>query len=147
MAASSHRNADFPSLLLSDFDGALTYLWQNLAHVTRNGFLAVLSLPGFLLLLFRRQFHLPLAFLLSLAMGEASFFPVLLAAMMAGAFLERLVERFSGAAALRWSLNTLIAALLLIVPNQLWLFQQIKETRAWQVIYENERYMVWQGLR
>ncbi len=254
MAASSHRNADFPSLLLSDFDGALIYLWQNLAHVTRNGFLAVLSLPGFLLLSFRRQFHLPLAFLLSLTMGEASFFPALLAAMMAGAFLERLVERFSGAAVLRWSLNTLIAALLLlgvgqnlleiiryepeidvyslqmanfvrqqtnpahtylyigkineaewfpyllertpvfapwgsewkgnyaeqlqtlielracqmnkdwpcietllaakevhpdllIVPNQRWLFQQIKETRAWQVISENERYMVWQGLR
>lgn len=250
MAAASHRNADFLSLLLRDFGGAMTYLWENLSHVTRNGFLAVLSLPGLLLLLFRRQFHLPLAFLLSLAMGEASFFPVLLAAMMAGGFAEWTVERFSGRAA-RWSAAALIAALillgvgrnlseiiryepeidvysiqmakftrqetapaqtylyigkineaewfpyllertpvfapwgsewkgnyaeqlqslidlracqnekdwpciealltaknarpdLLIVPNQRWLFQQIKETRAWQVIFENERYQVWE---
>lgn len=245
IAASSHRNADFLSLLLRDFGGAMTYLWENLSHVTRNGFLAVLSLPGFLLLLFRRQFHLPLAFLLSLAMGEASFFPILLAAMMAGGFAEWTVERFSGQAA-RWSaaalvllgvgsnlseiiryepeidvyslqmaefvrqetapaqtylyigkineaewfpyllertpvfapwgsewkgnyaeqlqtlidlracqmnkdwpcIQTLLAAKnahpdLLIVPNQRWLFEQIKDTRAWQVIFENERYQVW----
>lgn len=254
MAASSHRNADFLSLLLRDFSGAMTYLWENLAHVTRNGFLAMLSLPGFLLLLFRRQFHLPLAFLLSLAMGEASFFPVLLAAMMAGGFIEWLVERFSGQAAFRWPLTTLTVALvllgvgrnlseiiryepeidvyslqmsklvrqetnpeqtylyigkineaewfpyllertpvfapwgsewkgdyaeqlqtlidlracqmnkdwpciealltaknaqpdLLVAPNQRWLFEQIKDTRAWEAIYENERYQVWERRR
>ncbi len=182
-------------------------------------------------------------------MGEASFFPVLLAAMMAGAFAEWLVERFRGRTA-RWSVTVLVAALvllgagrnlaeivryepeidaysiqmanfvreetdpaqtylyigkineaewfpyllertpvfalwgsewkgnyaeqlqtlidlracqmnkdwpcieallaarnarpdLLIAPNQRWLFQQLRETRAWQVIYENERYQVW----
>ena len=251
MAASSHRNADFLSLLFQDFGGAMAYLWENLAHVTRNEFLAVLALPGFLLLLVRRKFHLPLAFLLTLAMGEASFFPVLLAAMMAGAFAEWTVERFSGQPAPRWALTALTAALvllgagknlseivryepeidvyslqmakfvrdetqpaqtylyigkineaewfpyllertpvfalwgsewkgnyaeqlqtlidlracqmqkdwscietllaarnahpdLLVAPNQRWLFQQIKDTRAWQVIYENERYQVWE---
>ncbi len=251
VAASSHRNADFLSLLFQDFGEAMTYLWENLSYVTRNGFLAALSLPGFLLLLFRRQFHLPMAFLFSLTMGEASFFPVLLAAMMAGAFAEWLLERFSGQVALRWSLTTLTVALvlfgvgknlseiiryepeidvyslqmskfvrqetnpeqtylyigkineaewfpyllertpvfalwgsewkgdyaeqlqtlidlracqnekdwpciealltaknahpdLLIAPNQRWLFQQIRETRAWEVIYENERYQVWE---
>lgn len=253
VAASSHRNADFLSLLLRDFGAAMAFLWENLSHVTRNGFLAALSLPGFLLLLFRRQFHLPLAFLFSLTMGEASFFPVLLAAMMAGAFAEWLVGRFRGATA-RWSVTALTAGLvllgfgrnlaeiiryepeidvysiqmskfvrqetnpeqtylyigkineaewfpyllertpvfapwgsewkgdyaeqlqilidlracqmnkdwpcmealltaknarpgLLIAPNQRWLFQQIKETRAWQVIYENERYQVWERQR
>ena len=107
MAASSHRNADFLSLLFRDFGGAMTYLWENLAHVTRNGFLAVLALPSFILLLVRRKFHLPLAFLLTLAMGEASFFPVLLVAMMVGAFAEWTVERFSGRPALRWTLTAL----------------------------------------
>ncbi len=254
MAASSHRNADFLSLLFQDFGGALNYLWENLAHVTRNRFLAVLSLPGFILLLFRRQFHLPLAFLLTLAMGEASFFPVILAAMMAGGLAEWTVERFSQRPALRWSLTVLTVALslfglgknlseiiryepeidvyslqmakfvrgetdpsqtylyigrineaewfpyllertpvfalwgsewkgnyaeqlqtlidlracqnekdwpciesllatrnshpdLLVAPNQRWLFQQIKDTRAWEVIYENERYQVWEKRR
>lgn len=249
-ASSSHRNADFLSLLLSDFGAALAFLWENLSHVTRNGFLAAFALPGLGLLLFRRQFHLPLAFFFSLTMGEASFFPVLLAAMMAGAFAEWLVQRFSGRTA-RWSVATLVAALvlfgvgrnlaeivryepeidaysiqmanfvreetepaqtylyigkineaewfpyllertpvfalwgsewkgnyaeqlqtlidlracqmnkdwpciesllaarnarpdLLIVPNQRWLFQQIRETHAWQVIFENERYQVWE---
>lgn len=250
VAASSHRNADFLSLLFQDFGEAMTYLGGNLAYVTRNGFLAVLSLPGFLLLSFRRQFHLPLAFLLSLTMGEASFFPVLLAAMMAGGFAEWLAGRFSGRAA-QWSAAMLTAVLvllgvgknlleviryepeidvyslqmakftrqetdpaqtylyigkineaewfpyllertpvfapwgsewkgnyaeqlqtlidlracqmnkdwpcieallaaksahpdLLIAPNQRWLFQQIRETRAWEVIFENERYQVWE---
>ncbi|PWH16138.1 MAG: hypothetical protein DDG60_04620 [Anaerolineae bacterium] len=249
MAAASHRNADFLSLLWRDVGGAMNYLWQNLSYVTRNGFLAVLSLPSLLLLLLRRQFHLPLAFLFSLTMGEASFFPVLLAAMMAGVFVEWLAGRCSGRAA-QWSaaalltvlvllgvgknlseiiryepeidvyslqmskfvrqetdpaqtylyigkineaewfpyllertpvfapwgsewkgeyaeqlqilidlracqmnkdwpcIETLLAAKdaypdLLIAPNQRWLFQQIKETHAWQVIYENERYQVW----
>lgn len=251
MAASSHRNADFLSLLFRDFGGAMTYLWENLAHVTRSGFLAVFSLPGFILLSFRRQFHLPLAFLLTLTMGEASFFLIILAAMMAGAFAEWTVERYSRRGFLRLSLTALTAALilfgvgknlseivryepeidvyslqmakftrqetdpaqtylyigrineaewfpyllertpifalwgsewkgnyaeqlqtlidlracqnekdwpciesllatrnahpdLLIAPNQRWLFQQIKDTRAWQLIYENDRYQVWE---
>ncbi len=254
MAASSHRNADFLSLLFQDFGGALNYLWENLAHVTRNGFLAVLSLPGFILLLFRRQFHLPLAFLITLAIGEASFFPVILAAMMAGGFAEWVVERCSGRRLLQGTLAVLTAAVillglgknlseiiryepeidvysiqmakfvreetnpaqtylyigkineaewfpyllertpvfalwgsewkgnyaeqlqtlidlracqmqkdwpcieslllvkdarpdLLVAPNQRWLFQQLKDTRAWEVIYENERYLVWERRR
>lgn len=38
-------------------------------------FLAVLSFPGFILLSFRRQFHLSLAFLLTLTMGEGILLP------------------------------------------------------------------------
>lgn len=254
VAASSHRNADFISLLFQDFGAALTYLWDNLSYVTRNGFLAALALPGGLLLLAQRKFHLPLAFLLTLTMGEASFFPVLLAAMMAGGFVEWLAQRFSGRPALRWGMTALAAAVilpgvgknlseiiryepaidvyslqmakfvrqetdpaqtylyigrineaewfpyllermpvfalwgsewkgnyaeqlqtledlracqvkkdwpcieslllekdahpgLLIAPNQRWLFQQIKDTRAWDVIYENERYQAWERRR
>lgn len=249
-ASSSHRNADFLSLLWRDAGGALAFLWENLSSLTRNGFLAAFALPGLGLLVFRRQFHLPLAFLFSLTMGEASFFPVLLAAMMAGAFAEWLVERFHRRTA-RWTATALVAAFvllgternlaeivryepeidaysiqmakfvreetdpvqtylyigkineaewfpyllertpvfalwgsewkgnyaeqlqtlidlracqmnkdwsciesllvaknahpdLLITPNQRWVFQQLRETRAWEVIFENERYQVWE---
>jgi hypothetical protein len=87
-AASSHRNADFFSLLFRDFGAALAFLGGNLEHVSGNWFLAALALPGLVLLLARKQFHLPLALLLVLLMGEASFYSVIVAAMMAGAFVE-----------------------------------------------------------
>jgi hypothetical protein len=36
---------------------------------------------------------------------------------------------------------------LLIGPNRSWLETQIKDTRAWNLIYSNERYLVWERLR
>lgn len=251
-AASSHRNSDFISLLFRDFGAALAYLWENLGNITRNWFLTALSLPGLVLLLARKQFHLPLAFLPVLAMGEASFFPVILAAMIAGALAEWIaaqpgLKQIPRLALAGLTMTVLIFALaqnlaeitryepeidayslqmakfvrgetdpadtylyigkineaewfpyllerdpvfalwgsewkgnyaeqlqilidlracqneknwtcveallrannahpnLLIAPNQRWLFLQIKDTRAWDLVYENERYQVWEA--
>lgn len=250
IAASSHRNADFFSLLLQNFGDALAYLWQNLAPLTRNSILTALALPGWFLLVVRRQFHLPAAFLFVLTMGEAWFFLVLLAGMMAGIFSAWLAARFREESVPRQAITLFLAAFillgagknvteiihdepeidayalqmakfirqetdpahtylyvgkineaewfpyllartpvfspwgsewkgdyeeqlqalialrtcqmskdwmcietllaendtrpdLLIAPNQRWLFEQLKQTRTWQVIYENERYQVW----
>src|SRR5262249_47603939 len=58
-----------------------------------NWFLTALALPGFLLLLLRKKFHLPLAFIFILFMGEASFYSQILASIMAGAFSAEIFRR------------------------------------------------------
>ncbi|MDQ3004253.1 MAG: glycosyltransferase family 39 protein [Chloroflexota bacterium] len=85
LAYSSHRNADF-LLSLNDIPAAVQFIRDNLRHVTDNWFLTALALPGFILLILRRNFHLPLAFIFILLMGEASFYTEILAGMLAGAF-------------------------------------------------------------
>ncbi|HAV76645.1 MAG TPA: hypothetical protein DCX53_04745 [Anaerolineae bacterium] len=82
VAYSSHRNVDF----LQSAQGTLELIGENLNYVMDNWFITVLAIPGFILLLFRRKFHIPLAFIFVLFMGEASFYIEILAGMMAGAF-------------------------------------------------------------
>lgn len=90
-AYSSHRNVDF-FLSLRDFSLPVQFLLENLGHVTDNPFLTALAFPGFVMLIVQRKFHLPLAFLLILSMGEASFFTEILAGMMAGAFSAEILR-------------------------------------------------------
>lgn len=84
-ASSSHRNIEF-LVIFQDSRAALAFLAENFRHITDNFFLMLLALPGFVLLLIRRQFHLPLAMLMVMLMGEASFYSVIVAGMLAGAF-------------------------------------------------------------
>ena len=91
MALSSHRNTDFFTSL-REIVPAVQFITDNLAYVTGNWGLMVLALPGFLWLLARRKFQLPLAFLLVLFMGEASFYAQILAGIMAGAFAGEVVR-------------------------------------------------------
>src|SRR5215207_4287275 len=85
LAYSSHRNADF-FLSLNEIAAAVQFIRDNLGHVTDNLFLTALAFSGFIWLILRRKFHLPLAFIFILFMGEASFYTEILAGMMAGAF-------------------------------------------------------------
>jgi len=85
VAYSSHRNVDF-ILSLKEIPAALQFVGENLRHVTDNWFVTLLALPGFVLLLVRKKYQVPLAFLFILSMGEASFYTEILAGMMAGAF-------------------------------------------------------------
>lgn len=112
-AYSSHRNVDF-FLSLRDTSLPLQFLLENLKHVTEHPFLTALAFPGFVLLIIQRKFHLPLAFILILSMGEASFFTEILAGMMAGAFsaeVLRLTRRPGPAAGglLKWTPAMLVA--------------------------------------
>jgi 4-amino-4-deoxy-L-arabinose transferase-like glycosyltransferase len=107
LAYSSHRNADF-LLSLNEISAAMQFIRDNLGHVTDNWFLTSLALPGFILLIIQRKFHLPLAFIFILLMGEASFYTEILAGMMAGAFsadVFRLTPELSsmkGSGLLKW---------------------------------------------
>ena len=95
-AYSSHRNADF-ILSLNNISTTAQFIGGNLRYVTDNLFLTILALPGFLMLLIRKNFHLPLAFIFILFMGEASFYSQILASMMAAVFsaeLLRLAPKF-----------------------------------------------------
>jgi hypothetical protein len=85
LASASHRNVAFFTLL-KDIPAAAQFIGENLQYVTYNWFLTALALPGFILLLVQRKFHLPLAFVFILTMGEASFYTEILAGMLAGAF-------------------------------------------------------------
>ena len=85
LAYASHGNVDF-FRSLQDMPRALDFIAQNLGYVTANKFLAALTLPGLILLIVRRKFHLPLTFLLVLLMGTADIFIQIPAVMMAGAF-------------------------------------------------------------
>lgn len=82
LAASSHRNTDF----LVSLHGLIQFIGYNLQSVLGNWFLTALAFTGFLLLCYRKKFQLPLAFVLILFMGEASFFSEILAGMLAGFF-------------------------------------------------------------
>jgi asparagine N-glycosylation enzyme membrane subunit Stt3 len=93
-AASSHRNVEFLTLF-QDSRAALAFLSENFRHITDNLFLMLLALPGFILLVARRQFHLPLVMLLVMLMGEASFYSVIVAGMLAGAFCAWVFRFFS----------------------------------------------------
>lgn len=115
-ASSSHRNADFFALLFQDGAAALGFLADNLSQVTRNGFLSALALSGLALLLAQRKFQLPLIFILTLLMGEASIFLPIPAAMMAGAFLGQVFAWFSAAlASKRWSRSALLTVCVAIL--------------------------------
>jgi hypothetical protein len=112
LAYSSHRNADF-LLSLNEISAAVQFIRDNLGHVTDNWFLTALALPGFILLILRRKFHLPLAFLFILLMGEASFYTEILAGMMAGAFSAEIFRLTPGLAVLK---GTDISGLLKWIP-------------------------------
>lgn len=92
MAYSSHRNADF-LFALGETPAAIQFVLDNLNYVLENGSLTALTLAGIVLLLWRRTFHLPLAFVLILLMGEASFYAQILAGMLAGAFGAEILAR------------------------------------------------------
>jgi hypothetical protein len=85
LAASSHRNVDF-FMSLNEFPVAIRIISENLEYVTGNWFFTALALPGFILLLIQKKFHIPLSFIFILTMGDASFFREILAGMMAGTF-------------------------------------------------------------
>lgn len=90
-AYSSHRNADF-LLSLHELSTTAQFIGDNLKYVTDNFFLTALALAGFLMLLRRKKFHLPLAFVFILFMGEASFYSQILASIMAGAFTAEMIR-------------------------------------------------------
>ncbi len=94
-ASSSHRNTDFFALLFRDAGAALGFLADHLAFITGNWFLAALALPGFILLLLQKKVQLPLAFLITLVMGEASIFLPIPTALMAGYFAAWALEKFN----------------------------------------------------
>ena len=112
LAYSSHRNADF-LLSLNEISAAIKFIRDNLGHVTDNWFLTALALPGFILLILRRKFHLPLAFIFILLMGEASFYTEILAGMMAGAFSAEIFRLAPGLAVLK---SNGISGLLKLLP-------------------------------
>ena len=112
LAYSSHRNADF-LLSLNEISAAVGFIRDNLGHVTDNWFLTALALPGFILLIIRRKFHLPLAFIFILLMGEASFYTEILAGMMAGAFSAEIFRLTPGLAMLK---SNGVSGLLRLIP-------------------------------
>lgn len=95
-ASSSHRNVEF-LVIFQDSRAAFAFLAENFRHITDNFFLMLLALPGFVLLLMRRQFHLPLVMLMVMLMGEASFYSVIVAGMLAGVSCDRVFQFFSDA--------------------------------------------------
>lgn len=112
LAYSSHRIADF-FLSLNEISATVQFIRDNLRHVTDNWFLTVLAFPGFIMLILRRKFHLPLAFIFILFMGEASFYTEILAGMMAGAFSAEIFRLTPGLAVLK---STGISGLLKLMP-------------------------------
>jgi len=112
LAYSSHRIADF-FLSLKEISATVQFIRDNLGHVTDNWFFTALAFPGFILLILRRKFHLPLAFIFILFMGEASFYTEILAGMMAGAFSAEIFRLAPGLAVLK---STGISGLLKLMP-------------------------------
>jgi hypothetical protein len=121
-AYSSHRNVDF-FLSLGEFSLPAQFLIGNLGHVTDNPFLTALAFPGFVLLILQRKFHIPLAFIFVLSMGEASFYTEILAGMMAGAFSAQIFRLTTGPAAIKrlnipnllnWTPGMLVALAILL---------------------------------
>lgn len=92
VASSSHRNIDFFTSL-DKIPQALQFIGGNLGYVTDNLFLTLLAIPGCILLILQRKFHIPLAFLLILFMGEASFYSEILAGIMAGVCVAEIFHR------------------------------------------------------
>lgn len=93
-AYSSHRNVDF-ILSLKEIPAAFQFVGENLRHVTDNWFITLLALPGFITLVIRKKYQIPLAFIFILSMGEASFYTEILAGMMAGAFSGEIFQYLS----------------------------------------------------
>jgi hypothetical protein len=100
MASSSHRNVDF-FMSLKNLSRTTQFIRENLQALTDNWFVTALAFAGFILLVIRRKFHIPLAFLFILTMGEASFYAEILAAMMAGAFMAEIFRLTPGLVALK----------------------------------------------
>jgi hypothetical protein len=95
MASSSHRNIDFFTSL-GDVGQAIQFIRGNLEYVTDNVFLTMLAIPGCILLILQRKFHIPLAFLFLLFTGEASFYLQILAGIMAGFCIAEIFRRLPG---------------------------------------------------
>jgi 4-amino-4-deoxy-L-arabinose transferase-like glycosyltransferase len=91
-ASSSHRNTDFFALLLQDFSAGLGFLAGNLSHLADNWLLAGLAFAGLVLLLVKRDFSIPLIFILTLFVGEASIFLPISASLMAGIFSAQVFQ-------------------------------------------------------
>lgn len=91
IASTSHSNTAFLGFL-QNLTAALQLVGGNLKYVTDNWFLATLAFPGLILLVMRKRIALPLAFLFILLMGEAFFYTVLVADMLAGVFSSYLIE-------------------------------------------------------
>ena len=100
IAYSSHNNVDFFSSL-KDMPLAMQFIGDNLRQSTENWFITALAIPGFVLLLHRRKFHIPLAFLFILLMGETFFYTKVLTGMMAAAFCAEIFQRTPGLAELK----------------------------------------------
>ena len=92
LAYSSHRNADFFTSW-KEIPLTVQFIQDNLRHVADNRFLMALAIPGFVWLILRRKFSVPLAFILILFMGEASFYSEILAGLMAGVFTAEIFHR------------------------------------------------------
>jgi hypothetical protein len=92
LASSSHRNLDFFTSL-GNLGQAIQFIRGNLDYVTGNVFLTILALPGCILLLIQKKFHIPLAFLFLLFTGEASFYLQILAGIMAGFCIAEIFRR------------------------------------------------------
>jgi hypothetical protein len=91
IAYSSHNNVDFISSL-KDVSLAVQFIGDNLRQSTENWFIAALAIPGLVLLVYRRKFHIPLAFLFILLLGEIFFYAKVLTGMMAAAFCAEVFQ-------------------------------------------------------
>ncbi len=124
MASSSHRNIDFFTSL-GNLRQAIEFILGNLGYVTDNIYLTVLAVAGCILLLLQRKFHIPLAFLFILFMGEASFYSPILAAIMAGACVAEIVRKLptldalkhAGSSQLAWLVVAAAAAFCFILSS------------------------------
>ncbi len=85
VASTSHGNTSFLALT-QDLNAFLQLIGTNLKYVGDNWFLTALALPGLILLLAQKKFSIPLAFLFVLLMGEAFFYTILVATLLAGAW-------------------------------------------------------------
>jgi len=92
MASSSHRNIDFFTSLGS-LRQAIQFIGGSLEYVTDNVFLTVLAIPGCILLILQKKYHIPLSFLFILFMGEGSFYSEILAGIMAGVCIAEIFQR------------------------------------------------------
>jgi len=140
MASSSHRNIAFFTSL-GEIPQALQFIGGNLGYVTDNFFLTLLAIPGCILLILQRKFHIPLAFLFILFTGEASFFSEILAGIMAGVCVAEILHRVSrpdmvkspGASRLAWlaiAAVTIICFALASVQGLKQIFQYQPEINA-----------------
>lgn len=100
IAYSSHSNVDFFSSL-KEIPLATQFIGDNLRQSTDNWFIAALAIPGFILLVYRKKFHIPLAFLFILLMGETFFYTKVLTGMMAAAFCAEVFQWTPSVAELR----------------------------------------------